>query len=146
MNNTVGAEDIHRNDAAVEVDAETVEANLEGNTLLLLLVGEIVDFEQGWGGVREEDAAGGVESIDDVVRQQLLQLSLVRLRSVLWDLFESLVGWCKYGVVCLCRVQRFYEIGVLVDELRKLLSVLALGNKLVYGLFKTLAMFSCMET
>lgn len=96
----------------------------------------MVTFKKGRCGVRDEDAASGVETIDDVVGEQSLQLLLAWLWGVLWDLPKRLVGGCEDGVVGLRRIKGLDQVVVLVDELGKLGCVLALGDELVDGLME----------
>lgn len=81
--------------------------------------------------VGDEHPAGGVEVGRDVVGEQLLDELLARLRVVLGDLRERLVGGGEDGVVGRRAVQDRDQIRVLVDEARQLGGVLAPGNQLV---------------
>jgi hypothetical protein len=87
-------------------------------------------LEQGGDGVGVEDAAGGVEVRADVVEEDVLEDFLGGLLVVLGNLLEGRVGGGKDGVVCLCAVERLDEVGVFVDELGELGSVVALVNEL----------------
>jgi len=92
VNHTVGREDVDGNDAAVEVDSQAAQADLEGNTLRLGLRRKVVALEQCRCGMGLEDTLGWVEAINDVVREDCLELLLAGLGCVLWDLLEGLVG------------------------------------------------------
>jgi hypothetical protein len=92
VNDTVGAEDVDGDDSSVEVDRQSIQSDVERETLRLRLAGEVVALEEGGNGVGGQHTAGRVKVLDDVVRQQSLDELLAGLLVVLRDLLESLVS------------------------------------------------------
>jgi hypothetical protein len=128
VDHAVCAEDVDGHDAGVEVDGRALERDAHSEALVVAeLLGRL---EQGGDGVGVEDAAGGVEVRADVVEEDVLEDFLGGLLVVLGNLLEGRVGGGKDGVVCLCAVERLDEVGVFVDELGELGSVVALVNEL----------------
>jgi len=69
VNHAVGTEDVNGNDAAVEVDSEALETDVEAQTLWERLAAEMVTLEEGGDGVGDENTAGGVEVGYDMVAE-----------------------------------------------------------------------------
>ena len=65
-----------------------------------------------------------------MVEKNALQDFLGRFLAVVWDLLECLIRGGKDGVVGLGAIKELDEVVVLVDELCKLGSVLALADEL----------------
>lgn len=128
---TIGTKDVDGDDAAVEVDSQAVQADLKGHALRLRLASEVLTLQERGGSVGSQDTSCGVESVDDVVLQHRLQFFLARLWSVLRNLCECLVGRGEDGVVGCSVVESLDQVIILVDQLRKLGSVLALSDELV---------------
>ena len=126
--------DIDGDNAAVEVQGETSEVDLDGQSLGLWSVRKVLTLEKSWNGMSDQDTAGGVELWGNVVLEESLELLLRWLRRVLGDLLECTVGWSKDGVVGLGTVQCLNQIRVVIDELGKLGGVLGLGDELVDSL------------
>jgi hypothetical protein len=92
VDNTISSKYINGHNPCVEVDRQSIESDVEGETLRLRLAGEVVTLEEGGDSVGGQHTTGRVKVLDDVVRQQSLDELLAGLLVVLRDLLESLVG------------------------------------------------------
>ena len=127
---------VNSDNTAVEVQGQTPEANLDGQSLWLWLVGEVFTLEEGWDGVCDKNTAGWEELWREVVSKDGLKLFLGWLWCVLRDLLESAVGGSEDSVIGLGAVQSLNQVRVVVQELSKLGGVLGLGDELVDGLVR----------
>ena len=79
-----------------------------------------------------QDTAGRVEVRADMVQKDILENLFRGVLAVVGDLLESFVGRSKDGVVGFGTVKSFDQVVVLVDQLCKLGSVLALIDELIH--------------
>jgi len=79
VDDTVGTKDVDGNNAAVEVQCETSEGDLDSKSLWLRLVCKVLALEEGWDGVGDKNSSSWEETWRDVVQKNSLWL-VSRLR------------------------------------------------------------------
>jgi hypothetical protein len=128
VNHAVGGEDVDGDEACVKVDRWALKRDTDGEALCVpkVLGGRV---ERG-NGVAMEYAAGGVEVVDDVIEEDILEHFLRGVAAVLGNLLESCIRGSKDGIVRLCAVQELDEIVIFVNELGELGSIFALADEL----------------
>lgn len=62
MDDTVASEDVHGDNAGVEVDSQATRTNVGAETLGKRTITELVGDEQSWDSASNKDTAGGVET------------------------------------------------------------------------------------
>ena len=128
VNNSVGTENVDGNDARVEVDGQASEAEVDAESLSSL-ARQVLTLQQSGDGVGDENSAGRVEIVTDMVLDELLDLLLAWL--VVGVIRECSILWRKHSQVSIFGgVEFLNQFRVLADELGELLSVLGRAKQL----------------
>jgi hypothetical protein len=130
VNDTVGTKDVDGNDTAIKVEGQTLESNVD--TESLCSPGrQVLALHQSRDSVGHEHSSGRIKVGRDVVLDELLDSLLARLM-VRVVVRESSVLGCKDReiIFMLGRVELLDKVGVLADELGELFSVLGRAEQL----------------